>query len=918
MPPRNVFYVLSTHWDREWYQSFQHYRWRLVRLMDAVLDGLEDGRLRGPFQTDGQAIILEDYLEIQPERREQVERFARDGKLVVGPWYVLPDEFIVSGESQLRNLRLGREIARRFGGKPSRSGFACDLFGHHSQLPQLFAGFGIQTAFLWRGINLHDTRHLIWKGADGTELVAYKYDLIGYCDYAFKVRDANKQEVPFDHDETVEKLRKYIDFEAKHTGIEPVLLFDGGDHQEWDQKVYRVLEEAMDAGGKYRIRHTSLDEYADAMLAQRRQIRHRLEGELREPGKIYGKAAHQIHGVISGRVWIKQQNAHCETLLTRWAEPLPFLVHAALGEKYPQGFLDTAWRWLIQNHAHDSICGCSIDQVHEDMKYRFTQAREIAEAVTREATLKVAANIDAPLSEKQLRVALFNAAQVPFDGTAEVELEIPEDYPVFNEFFGFEPKPAFALVAPNGKEIPFQRLSQKMNQNTFRIIFDRFSQVHRVHKVRVALPLSIPAMGYTSLTVRPTEPHIPHRHPVTPGLATSERSMENEHLAVRVESNGTLTLTDKRSGEDYADILTFDDCADIGDGWFHGQAVNDQVFVSSACAADIALVENGKYLTAFRIRTTMRVPREFDYRTMFRSAEFAEVVIDSLVRLRPGQDFLDIETTIHNTAGDHRMRVLMPSAAQAATYLADSPFDVVERPIALRKDNHEYMELEVETRPQQSWTAVFDKKRGLSVIASGLLETAIVDQPARTLALTLFRATRRTVGTNFEPQGQLLGDLRFRYWIRPLRGAPDRVEMFTLAQRLTAGIQSAQVAELDVRTHEVKKKLPASAGLLEATGGAVLTSARPTAAGFEVRLFNPNTKRVTAKISWAKAPKGFPKFRKARLVDFESNPVAGRVTLQANAATVSLKPKQIVTVALSAASGGGRAVENAPTGAKQQ
>ncbi|MCB0049978.1 MAG: hypothetical protein KDE24_10605, partial [Caldilinea sp.] len=137
-------YVLSTHWDREWYQSFQNYRYQLVCLLDRVLAGLEDGRLRGPFQTDGQAIILEDYLEIRPERRSELERLAQAGKLVIGPWYVLPDEFLVSGEALIRNLRLGREIARSFGVEPSNAGFVCDLFGHNSQMPQIFAGFGIR------------------------------------------------------------------------------------------------------------------------------------------------------------------------------------------------------------------------------------------------------------------------------------------------------------------------------------------------------------------------------------------------------------------------------------------------------------------------------------------------------------------------------------------------------------------------------------------------------------------------------------------------------------------------------------------------------------------------------------------------------------------------------------------------------
>src|SRR5574341_386192 len=151
---RRVHYVLSTHWDREWYQSFQDYRYRLFRSLDRVLEGIEDGRLRGAFQTDGQAIPLDDYLEVRPERREEVERLAHTGWLVIGPWYVMPDEFLVSGESLIRNLRLGREVARAYGSEPSNAGFVCDIFGHISQLPQLFAGFGIRGGFIWRGTNL--------------------------------------------------------------------------------------------------------------------------------------------------------------------------------------------------------------------------------------------------------------------------------------------------------------------------------------------------------------------------------------------------------------------------------------------------------------------------------------------------------------------------------------------------------------------------------------------------------------------------------------------------------------------------------------------------------------------------------------------------------------------------------------------
>ena len=205
MAKRKVHFVLGTHWDREWHHTFQDFRYYLVKLFNDILDGWENGSLLGPFQTDGQAIILEDYLEIHPERRPLIKQHAKEGRLVIGPWYVMPDEFNVSGESLIRNIRLGREIARDFGGTPSSAGYMCDIFGHISQMPQILDGFQIPAAFLWRGTNPNGKRNLIWEGADGTEIAVYRFGGGAYCDYATNVRRAH------DHSETEYDLEIFFD-----------------------------------------------------------------------------------------------------------------------------------------------------------------------------------------------------------------------------------------------------------------------------------------------------------------------------------------------------------------------------------------------------------------------------------------------------------------------------------------------------------------------------------------------------------------------------------------------------------------------------------------------------------------------------------------------------------------------------------
>src|SRR6266700_1717143 len=104
---RTVHYVASTHWDREWYEPFQGYRMRLVSMLDEVFDTLERDPAFKSFVMDGQYIPIQDYLEVRPARAQCVREFVRNGRLKLGPWYVLPDEWLVSGESLVRNLQMG-------------------------------------------------------------------------------------------------------------------------------------------------------------------------------------------------------------------------------------------------------------------------------------------------------------------------------------------------------------------------------------------------------------------------------------------------------------------------------------------------------------------------------------------------------------------------------------------------------------------------------------------------------------------------------------------------------------------------------------------------------------------------------------------------------------------------------------------
>ncbi|MEI6035128.1 MAG: glycoside hydrolase family 38 C-terminal domain-containing protein [Verrucomicrobiae bacterium] len=903
---RRAHYILSSHWDREWYQTFQDYRARLVGLMDRVLLRLESGVLRGPFTCDGQSIILDDYLEIRPERAESVRRLLGEGKLVAGPWYVMPDEFLVSGESLIRNLRKGNDVVRAFGGQPSRAGFVCDLFGHCSQLPQILRGFGVRAALVWRGVPFHGDARFHWEGADHVAMPSYRFGKSGYCDYANKVRHAQEPATVFDPAKASKDLMAFLQEELKATGPSgPALVFDGGDHLEMDPQHYQVLWETE---GPCRIEHSTLDNFIDDLLSTFGEVKRIWSGELREPAlcQMDVDQSFLIPGVGSSRQWIKRDNAECQTLLCAWAEPFSALATLRAGAEWPGRYLEVSWEWLLKNHPHDSICGCSIDQVHEDMKYRFGQSRQIAARLADSAREALTASVEGSPGDRELRVSVFNPLAVTRTGPMELVLEIPADWPEFTDEFGFENKPAFRIFESAGQELPYQRISQNREANRIRIRDIKFPEIVPLREVRVALELEVPALGYTTLTVRgdvavgegATIPIViaPTRHPSTPGLAVSSTCLENEFLRVEVGAGGTLTLLDKSSGEIYPGLLELEDAADIGDGWYHHQPVNDQKCSSKFCAADVVLVSNGPLVAELKIRTRMMVPESFDARRGVRSGDLVELLVETSLKLRCGQKFLEVSTRVVNPACDHRLRMLFPSGSKAKTFLADAAFDVVERPVALREDRHLYREMEIEAKPQQSWTAVHDTRRGLAVVGDGaLLEAGVRDTPERPILLTLYRSTGRTVMTQGQPDGQLLGhEMTFRYRIAPLRGAPDRTALFHLAQDLAGGIEACQMAAKDVGLKKTGASLPAQDSLIEVTGEAIVTSAKLEGKSLEVRLFNPYGHGVRSAVR-----AGFSlDVQRSRIVDFLSQPVKFKITRRSRTVGFLLRPKQILTVSL--------------------
>lgn len=527
-PPvkQKLVLVSHTHWDREWYLPFQEFRVRLVRLIDLLLDIMELDPNYRHFTLDGQTIVLEDYLEVRPEREGELRRLVREGRILIGPWYVIPDEFLVGGESIIRNLIAGHRQAKRFG-SPMRVGYLPDPFGHITQLPQILRGFDIDSALLWRGVGGKARKsEFIWRAPNGSEVLAI-YTPRGYDNAAI---------LPSSIPQLMESVKDIRAALTPYATTEYLLLLNGDDHLEPQPNLPRLIAAANGRLKDAELIHGTLPLLIQGIresATQRNITWQVVDGEMRS-----AELAHILAGVLSTRMDIKQQNHQVETLLTKWAEP--FSLFAALETRRfsrqprPNAWmplLRLAWRYTLQNHPHDSICGCSIDQVGEDVRSRFTWGRQIGQMVTQQSLETLATSINTAAmpvppgygalaggtqsargGEGHGYVVVFNPDSGPRTDFVEVSVQLP-------------PANAdLALADEQGTLLPYQVLRLRQSELYSQTISrDRVAGYLRmaglgggwpVWKIKILegivtrlLKGKIPVLAVTAVSIRPSPGH---------------------------------------------------------------------------------------------------------------------------------------------------------------------------------------------------------------------------------------------------------------------------------------------------------------------------------------------------------------------------------------------------------------------------
>ncbi|MCC3376952.1 alpha-mannosidase [Cohnella sp. REN36] len=776
---RQAHIISHTHWDREWYLPYEKHHVLLIKLMDTLMDTLERDPEYRSFHLDGQTIILEDYLQVRPDQRERLEKWVREGRIQIGPWYILQDAFLTSGEANLRNLQIGHQDAGRYG-TIARVGYFPDTFGNIGQAPQILRQAGIDNAVFGRGVKptgfnntVADSAYessfseLIWEGPDGSRVLGILF-ANWYC---------NGMEVPTDEAEAKAYWERKLAEAGKYASTGQLLFMNGCDHQPIQTDLSEALRVARRLYPDTDFLHSSFEEYLAALNGALRNDLSVVKGELRSQ-RTDGWST--LVNTASARVYLKQMNQRGQSLLSGVAEPLAAFAHT-LGMAYPHHLFTYAWKTLMQNHPHDSICGCSVDEVHREMVARFDKSRHVAETIVDEAKQFVAEAVDtttfAAYGEDALPLVVHNTTGWRRSGVVEAELDVARIYYrdglAPNEMIGRMKAidvSGRTLVDAEGRVVPHTMTDLGL-QFGYDLPDDKFRQPYWTRRVKLTFEAAdVPALGVKAYGwVKTAAGNEVAADAGTASLVDGGRTLDNGALRVEVADDGTLTVTDRATGRTYRDLLVYEDTGDIGNEYMYKQPDGETALTTRGLAADIRVVEDTPYRASIEIVHRWAVPASadasfetekqeavyFPERKAQRVSETVPLVIATTVSLERGGRGVRIRAAFDNQAKDHRVRALFPTDLDAAAHRADAIFEVAVRDTvpAVEWENPS------NAQHQQAFADVSDGRQGLAIANFGLNEYEVLRDGRNTIAVTLLRSVAELGdwGVFPTPEAQCIG-----------------------------------------------------------------------------------------------------------------------------------------------------------------
>ncbi|NLX22302.1 MAG: alpha-mannosidase [Phycisphaerae bacterium] len=928
--------VSHTHWDREWRYPIWETRMMLVGLVDELIEVLERGDYPG-FLMDGQCSPILDYLEMRPQNRERVTALVSAGKLSIGPWYTLPDEYPVDGEAMVRNLLWGRRLSEQLGGCMN-IGYTPFGWGQTAQLAQMYAGFGMDVALIGKRVSKDRApqAEFCWRGPDGTELLATRFGEWGRQNFYFYIHlsalfgvdhlgpgwrytwnqggttyhRANHEQYEQDHfrldaptawhpdyitPEVIEKAWRTMD---ESVLPDDRLMMNGCDYTASQPMFKEMLAriKKVDADPDRDWVHTTLPAYVDLMRRKIDRAKLRVvEGELRD-----GPAGAVTGNALTTRLHLKRLNKKAQNLLIRFAEPLSVLARLH-GAAWPGEFLRVAWDNLLTSHPHDSINGVTQDKTTDDVTARLNQVMDLSQSLGNRAMQEFISRIDRDgFADDDVLLVAFNPLPYPRREVvrAWVDLTAPGDC------LAFWPLESIELLMHDADGRPLGTQCQSKTQHIV--------SVAELHTRAFPFPIErhqvyfdtgeIPAGGYKVFRAgrRRGPAGVPWAgcEERTGTLLAAPNVLENEYLRVMVNPNGTFDLTDKERHRTYAGLNYYEDRGEHGDYWANRRPMFNQVHVSQGCAARIWSESTGPLHGTLVSEVTMRLPTRGLKEEQRRGDGLADLTIRTAITLRAGSRQVDVEVEFENRHEDHFLRAMFPTGLSAADHAdAGGHFIVDRRPIRPQGPAEESVWPDMATLPHNNFVDVSDGECGLAFLNDSLTEYEVGDTPERVVALSLLRSVRNWVCTEMrcgsewptQKGGQCMGKHHIRYALLPHGGRWDEAGVAPAAERFNVPLRLVQ-------TRTGPGTLPAGQASLFAIDNQLLrfsalkrTEDRETVI---VRLYNPTHKPQQGRLRFL-AP-----MARAWLTDLNEERISEIALADDGTIPVTAAPYKIVTIEL--------------------
>lgn len=697
------------HWDREWYFTTEESRILLVNNMEEIMTRLESDPEYKCYVLDGQTAILEDYFAVVPENEERVRKLAKEGRLILGPWYSQTDTMQVSGESIVRNMMYGMRDCLNFA-EPMKIGYLPDSFSMSSQLPHIYSEFDITRTMFWRGCSeRHGTNktEFLWQSNDGSEVVAQVLPL-GY---------AIGKYLPQDEAGLRERLDKYLPVLEGASVTKDVLLPNGHDQMPIQKDIFEVMDKLREI---YPDREFIMDRFEDTFekIEAMREDLDTIKGEFND-GKYM-----RVHRTISStRMDIKLAHAEVENKIVNILEPLAAIAYSQ-GYDYHHGLIEKMWKESMKNHAHDSIGCCCSDKVHAEILGRYVLADDMASNLINFYMRKIVDNM--PRKEGVDVLTMFNLAPYARKETVRKTIRIRAQ--------------EFKITDLEGNNVPFFiEDSREIDPGLVDRQIVHYGNYDPFMEFDIQLEQEIPAMGYTTFYI--TAKEVGNIAPAQVGTD----ALENEFCKVTVNANGTIDILDKTTGTVYAQALELEEGSDDGDEYDYSPLEHDWLLYSTACDIKTS-IEHQAYRSVAHISYRMSVPANLEERQSNKTTGYIDV--KAQVVLNNTSQRIDVSMEIDNQADDHRVRVLVPTPFKPETVVADNQFGCITRTVDDEEMHNGWRESGWKEAPVPVWqlmnfAALEENNSGIALMSNGLREFEVIAkenvEQRDTFALTLFR-----------------------------------------------------------------------------------------------------------------------------------------------------------------------------------